>query len=352
MSLFKECVVKPLNINKNKGFSGIPIPLAKLSKVTNFIEPQKNIIIGGRPNSGKSSFIDYNYFINVFKWWTSLPEEERPKLKFLYFNMRRNVRVKLQKWLCLYLKLEYNVLIDIPTLNNGIGKLYDLDEETEAQVLSACEFFNDLEDNHLLLYNGRRTPSDIYDTVEGYMKTIGHENEYDHTFKLDDKHAGQYTFVIIDNVEYLMTEHDGFGLLTPDLLKSKFCEYLDLLKNKYNLINVVNVPTRNTYTRSYKDSEPTYKDLGVFNNIADLGIVLYNPFNENNLKYNGYPVESLFINGKNRFRTLTVVSNQEGLENQTLGLFFVGECGYFAEAPHPTEKDKFEEKLEILRQLH
>jgi hypothetical protein len=257
----------------------------------------------------------------------------------------------MQKWLCLYLKLEYNIVIDIPTLNNGIGKMYDLDEETEAQIMSASEFFNDLEHDNLMLYNGRKTPSDIYHTVEDYMKTIGYENEQG-DFILDDKYANQYTFLIVDNVEYLLTEHDGFGLLTPDLLKSKFAEYLDKLKYKYNLINIINVPTKTTYTRSFKDSEPNYKDLGIFNNIADLGIVLYNPFNENNLKYNGYPVESLFINGKNRFRTLTIVSNQEGLENQTLGLFFLGESGFFAEAPHPTEKDKFEEKLEILRNIH
>jgi hypothetical protein len=352
MSLFQEYVLKPYKINKVKGSNGIPIPLDKLSKVTNYIEKSKNIIVSGRPNSGKSTFIDYVYFINIFKWWTKQPAEERPKIQFLYFSMRKNLKVKFQKWLCLYLKLEYNIIIDIPTLNNGIGKLYDLDEETEAQIVSAYEFFDELENNHLIIYNGRRTPSDIYFSAEEYMKSIGHINEYDNSYTLDPSHAGQYTFLIADNVEYLLTEHDGFGVLSGDLLKKKFTEYLDQLKFKYNLINIINVPTKTTFSRGPRDTEPNYKDLGIFNDIADLGVVLYNPFNENNLKYNGYPVESLFINGKNRFRTLTVVSNQEGLENQTLGLFFIGECGYFAEAPHPTQKDKFEEKLEILRELH
>jgi hypothetical protein len=351
MSLFQEHIIKPLQINQNKTYPGIPVPLVKLSKITNYVEKTQNIIIGGRPNSGKSSFIDYTYFINVYKWWQNQPEDHRPKIKFFYFSMRKNIRVKVQKWLCLYLKLEYNIVIDIPTLNNGIGKLYDIDEDTNAQIMSAYDFFNDLEVNSLSLINGRRTPSDIFNTVEEYMLKIGHINDHGN-YILDDDYSGQYTFLIVDNVEYLLTEHDGFGVMNPDLLKRKFCEYLDILKNTYNLVNIINVPNRSIYARSYKDTEPNYKELGVFNDIADVGIVLYNPFNENNLKYNGYPVESLMIRGKNRFRTLTVVANKEGLENQTVGLFFLGECGYFAEAPHPTEKEQFEEKLEILRELH
>jgi len=351
MSLFQDHILKPLELNQNKEYPGIPIPLNKLSKVTNYIEKTQNIIIGGRPNSGKKSFMDYIYFIQVYKWWQEQPENIRPKIKFFYFNMRKNLRVKLQKWLCLYLKLEYNIIIDIPTLNNSVGKLYDIDEETRAQIISAKEFFNELEEGPLTLINGRKTPSEIFNIVEDYMLEIGRVNDHG-TYYLDDKHVGQYTIILVDDINCLLSETDGFSLMDTDRLKRKFAEYIDKLKNIYNTTNILIVPNKSTYSRSFKDTEPSYKELGIYNDIADVGIIAYNPFNENHLKYNGYPIESLMIRGKNRFRTVTIVTNKEGLENQTLGLFFIGECGYIAEAPHPTERELFEERIEILRELH
>jgi hypothetical protein len=350
MSLFEEHIKAPVQFFQARGNSGIPTPLKKFSKVTNNIERGQNIIIGGRRNSGKTSYMDYNYFISVFKWWMDLEYEERPKIKFFYFSMKRSIRIKLQKWLCLYLKLEYNTIIDIPTLKNGVGKLYDLDDEVKAEIMSAYEFFNTLEDGHLHLDGGKQTPSNIFNTVEKYMKKIGSVDTHGN-YSLNNSHLGQYTFVLIDNIEYLQSESDGFSMMTPDMLKKVMCDYLDTLSKVYGTTNIVCVPTTSNYSRSAKDTEPTYKDIGVFHDIADLGIVVYNPYNENNLKYCGYPIDSLVIKGKNRFRTATAVTNKEGVENQTVGLFFIGECGYYAESPHPTDVMAFEEKIEQLKTM-
>lgn len=347
MSLFEEHIKNPVRISQEKDNSGIPMPLKRFSKVTNYAEKGQNIIIGGRRNSGKTSFMDYTYFISVFKWWVGLDEEERPKIHFFYFSMKRSTRIKLQKWLCLYLKLEYGTIIDIPTLKNSVGKLYDLDDEVKGEIMSAYEFFGMLEDNMTILEK-KQTPSSIFNTVENYMKTIGSLDSHDN-FSLDRKHAGQYTFVLIDNIDYLETETDGFSMMTPDMLKRTMSDYLTILAGKYKTTNVVCVPSTINFSRSAKDTEPTYKDIGLFHDMADLAIVVYNPFSENNMKYGGYPIESLMINGKNRFRTATVVTNKEGVENQTIGLFFIGECGYYAESPHPTNVMEFEAKIEELK---
>ena len=57
------------------------------------------------------------------------------------------------------------------------------------------------------------------------------------------------------------------------------------------------------------------------------------------------------IRGKTRLRTISVVRNPEGLENVTIGCWFLGECGYFAETPHPTQEEDMEEKLNQLNML-
>lgn len=349
MSLFDEHIKNPVRVALDRGTAGIPIPLKRFSKATNYIERGQNIIIGGRRNSGKTSFMDYTYFLSVFKWWTELEEEERPNIKFFYFSMKRNIRVKLQKWLCLYLKLEYNTIIDIPTLKNAVGKLYELDDEVKAEIMSAYEFFDMLEEN-MTIKGGKQTPSSIYNEVENHMKKIGHFDAHDN-YHLDEAYRNQYTFVLIDNVDYLQTESDGFSMMTPDMLKRSMADYLMDLKEIYKTTNIVCVPSTINFARSAKDTEPNYKDIGIFHDIADLGIVVYNAYNENNLKYGGYPIESLVIKGKNRFRSATVVTNKEGVENQTIGLLFIGECGYYTESPHPTDVMEFEEKIETLKTL-
>jgi len=350
-SLFETHILNPVREGQRKEHNGIPIPLTRLSKVTNYITRSSNIAIGGRPHSGRTSLMDYTYFISVFKWWHDQDEHSRPKIKFFYFNMRKPARMKLQKWLCLCLKLEYGLQIDIPTLNNDIGKLYDLDEDDKNHISSAYDFFTDLENGPMTFIQGKKTPSHIFNTVRDYMLNIGRVDEHDN-YHLSEDHLGQYTFVYVDNVDYLLTESDEYSSMTPDMLKRRLAEHMDVLKNVYNTINIVSVPSKATNSRLMKDSEPSYKDLGVFEAGADLGIIAYNPYDEGNRKYCGFPIEELVIRGKNRFRTLTVVTNKQGIENATIGAFFIGECGYFSESPHANQPEKFGEIMEVLNTLH
>ena len=350
MSLFEEHISGPVRFGQIRIYKGIPIPLKKLSKITNYIEKGQNIIIAGKSTSGKASFMDYIYFINVFKWWHDLPSEVRPQIKMFYFSMKLSTRMKLQKWLCLYLKLEYNMVIDIPTLNNGVGKLYELDAEDKEKISSAYTFFTDLENGPLTLVSGKQTPTNIFNRVSDYMKTIGRLDEHG-SFSLDQKHEDQHTFVYVDNVDYSQTETDNFSMLPPDMLKRKFGEYIEAFRDVYKITSVIIAPSRPSFTRIARETEPTYKELGLLNDVANIGIVLYNPFNENNTKYGGYPINDMVIRGKNRFRGVSVVRNIQGLENVSVGSFFIGECGFFAESPHPNEPDMFEEKIEMLRSL-
>jgi hypothetical protein len=331
--------------------NGIPIPLGKLSKYTNYIERGTNIVIGGRPTTGKTSFMDYLYFISVFKWWRELdmPAEDRPPLKFYYFNLKERKTIKVQKWFCLYMKLYRDKVIDIPTLNSDIGKLYDLSDSDKEAIQEADEFFDELED-HIVFVNNPQTPSDIYNRVKRDMEECGGYDE-EGNFRYSEENLGMITFVLTNNTERLVPETDGFQMMNTDALKRKFSTYMDDLKNIFNTVNVWIEPSKVSNSRMVRDSEPTYKELGHASKIADIGIVLYNPFNENNNNYQNYPVEKMIIRGKNRLRTATIVRNSRGLENITVGLIFLGECGYFRESPHPNDEDDWDTIDELLREL-
>lgn len=358
MSLFEINLEGPIKNSFNRIDTGLPIHLPKLSKYINYLERSQTIVIGGRQQSGKSSFVDDVYFLRIFHWWFKLgydenghvkPDPNRPKLKMIYFNMRTTEKLKIQKLLCLYLKLEYEIIIDIPTLLNGIGKLYDLDEIQKSAIFAAKEFFDELEEN-LHLINGKQTPSGISNHVKRIMNQYGQVNT-EGKFEYKKSNEGQYTIIIINSTDELLPESDGYHTMGEEDLQKRLGKYLDDFKEQYKSSNIVIKPTKSNNSRIVKDSEASYKDLGVMNKFADVGLVLYSPFEENNNKYLNYPVEELVIRGKNRFKTVTIVRNSNGVSNLTVGLIFLGECGYIRESPHPERKHEFDQIILFLTEL-
>tara|TARA_R110000796_G_scaffold38210_7_gene96316 strand:- start:3893 stop:4945 length:1053 start_codon:yes stop_codon:yes gene_type:complete len=349
MNLYDQYVLDPFHTALDNDDRGIPIPMPKLSKYTNYIEKAQNVFIGGKQTSGKTSYMDYMYFINLFMWWEKLDINERPPLKLIYFSMKSNTRIKLQKWACTYLKLKYDIVIDIPTLNNGIGKLYEVDGDRKKAVEAATSFFALLED-HLELVTGEQTASAIYNTVKREMLKSGTIDESGN-YHLNKDKSNQITMVYIDNTDKVIPESDGNQSATSEGTKRRMAGYINKFKNHFGVTTVAVVPSVLTSPRTFKDSEPSYKELGYYSEISDLGLITYNPFNENNLKYLGYDIAEFSFNNKVRIRTVSIVRNIKGVENVTVACAFLGECGYFRELPSANQTGDLERFMELLSLL-
>jgi hypothetical protein len=351
INYFKEYIKKPLEKGLDQLDQGIPVPFENFGRLTNYIQRGQFIGISGKSNSGKTSFADYVYLVNVYKWWKKLDDSRKPSLKFIYFNMKHNMRNKLQKWACLDIFLNTRRQVDIPTLNGHKGRLYKMGEEELKDVASCAELFEDMFDKGLLtLVNGPQTPTQVFNKVTQEMKKYGDLNQ-DNAFEYDKGHRDQITIVIIDNIDYLLTESDSVGTLDATSLKKKMNDYCVQLRNTYGLTVVAVIPSASNNSRNIKESEPNYKELGVFAKGVDLGIVMYNPFNENNMKYGNYDVSDFVIMGKNRLRFASIVRNINGLENATMGFTFLGENGWFKEMPRAEQSTEVEERIDLLRQL-
>ena len=351
MDYFKTFVEEPLNYGKVYGSTGIPIPLKKLSKYTNYIQKGQSIVIGGKPESGKSAMMDFTYFISVFRWWREQDVATRPKLKMIYFSMKHPTKTKIQKWLCLLLKLEFNIIMDIPTLNNGIGKLRDLDADDLEKIHVCKEFFDEMFEECLSLQSGQITATGIFNRINAIMSDYGKLDKVTNEFTYDKKYERMITLVYIETVDHILTETDTFSTLSANDVKKKMSDYLYELRRTYNLTNIVIAPSKPMMTRMVKETEPSYKEIGLFGATADLAIVMYNAFNESNPNYQGYPISDFVINAKNRFRTATIVRNTNGITNITCGLIFLGENGYFAECPSPNDEQSILNRIETLSQL-
>ena len=353
MSLFDDYVKSPIEYGINNPLTGLKLPkqFSRLHKYTGNIEKGQIITVGGKPTSGKTSFMDFVYVVNILVEWSEMNKVDRPKLKIFYFNLRRSPKLKLQKWLCLWLKLKYDIVIDPSTLNNGLGKIYDLDEDKLEKINEGIEFFKEVEDDALVFISGKNSPSSIFNRLVNYMQTTGAYDASTRSYTPNSDYMNTYNIVCVDNIDCVEGEYDGGSMLSGDYLKRKLFEYMQDLKEIFNMTVVLCVPTKPQNYLRVKDGEPSYRELGQARDISDLGIILYNPYNENNFKYANYSTESFVIRAKNRLRTATLVVNLNGLENVGIGLLFLGECGYFNEAPLAEDEEKITQVLAVLRKI-
>jgi len=357
MGLFRDSVIETLNSGlKLKQHKGIPTPLKELTKYTNYIQRGQYVIVGGRPTSGKRSFVQFNYLLHICKWVIEEFEpNKRPPVKFFYFCPGGDTAYLLQKWTCAYLKLKNQIVIDTATLNGEIGELYSLKNPDFLHVVEAIreaeEFFDEvLEGGIIEIITTHQTATSIKDQLERFM--INEVGEIDHgVFKPNIDWLGYYIFYIIDDVQQLSTESYGNVTLDRQGIYRLMHSFNIELKQKFKINPVIILPVPFSSGRKIQDSLPSYKDLGVFYNGSDLGLIMYNPFNEQNFSYLGFDIkEWIFKGGKFRFRSVTIVRNK-GAQNITKGLMFLEECGYFRELPVPGPETNNEQIQGFLNQL-
>ena len=242
--------------------------------------------------------------------------------------------------------------MDIPTLNGGVGKLRELDSNDLEHIKAAQQFFDELFNETLTVIDGSLTPTGVYNKVKTIMEDYGKTDRKTNHFEYHKENSKMIVLLYIDNLDNLITENDTFGSLDTNGVKKKMYDYIVELKKLYNLTSIIVAPSKPMMTRVVRETEPSYKETGIFGANCDLAIVMYNPYHENNNNYCHYPIEDLVINGKNRFRTATIVRNTNGITGVGVGLIFVGECGYIAEAPSSNDLDGFNRIIKLLKPLH
>jgi hypothetical protein len=332
----KDVIDYQNSTTSNKGY-GFPL-LPKFNGIVGNLMQEQVHVVSGLPSSGVSSFIDQNYVMSLLLQWYNTDPNERQKLKIFYYTMKDGELKKLQLLLCNYLKLVDNLRTDITTLNNRVGKLYDFSEDDDLKngVEDATTFFDEVLDEEILVIKDKQyKPTDIFNDIEEYFSTIGSKTSKDE-FVYEDTYEDQITLVIVDPVDYLLPDNEGYGIITGPALDEKFQRQIKSLKKMYKVSFVLAVPSSVGYVRTPKDTEPHFRHLGSYGSVADKGICLYNPINEKNSRF--YDDEALYIseNGNTLMRTWHVVRNTEGIESVHDRMFFLPGTSYLIEHTYKT----------------
>ena len=341
MGLFKDLVLNDLEFGLSNTTTGIEYPFPELSRYANYIRPGEFIAVGGRPMSGKRTFIDFTYVLSVYKQWLAM--ENKKPLKIFYFGIKSaSLKMTLKRWLCTHLMMKHGMVIDTNTLDpNSLGKMYDLREtafqDNVQYIMDTEEYFDEMLEDTVQFIPGAQTPAGIFSTVRDYMLTIGeaHENpnKLGMTYELDAEHEGQLTIVIVDDANRLTTDIHNFAPMNKDELQSVFCQYMNQLAKTYTCTPVVGVPSKTSMSRNPKDSEPSYKELGIYASTTTKAFIMYYPFNEGQSTYANKKVSDYNIGETNKLRSIYLARNETGISNIEMLVIMLEGSGWFTKIP-------------------
>ena len=316
---------------KNKGIStGMP-------RLDRYITLRRKLyyMIFGATGSGKSSLLYNTFILNPLD---IMIEQKLPtKLKYILFSMERSKLYIQAKWMVRKIFLTEGVLIPISKLLHwGQDKL---SPQEYKLVKSYEDYFNFLE-AHIDIYEGNRSPNDIFRIVKGYSEENG-----------EDKQISDYkkVYVPTNENELVIVCIDHFGLTrvvkdhpTKKQAIDKLSESLQYFRDHlgYSVIGVsqMNRDMSNPLYQKLDSFEPhidTIKETGTTAEAADIIISLFDPirFGTNDKFYGDVNKFKCPDTGHKYFRNLKILKNSFGPDEGSIGTVFQGETGIFASLP-------------------
>lgn len=350
-------------------------------------------LIGGESGTGKTSLVDQMFVLNPYQWYRMNQDKTDVRLRIIYRSMERSKKFKLAKWVAQRLWTHYHILVDVPTLLGwGMNKRV-LPNEVMDKVIECKDYFDEMfeivnitdgADNPTGIYKqcisislteGKLLKSDgdrIYlhtdtsmkgkeiktfsgqhyeTTSQGIVKYYEVIKIYDKQYKIYQydtnyfpEHENSLNVLLIDHIGKLRHERGFNDKQTLDKGSDYFGELRDIFGWTPVVISQFNRNISSIDRRVKTDLSPEkqdFKGTGDIYEDCDFAMGLFNP-RENGLDvFKNYNLHKLTNNrGYNRFRSIHILKNTYGIDNITMGLNFIGECGYFDEMPLPSELDE------------
>lgn len=355
------------------------------------------ILFGGMPGTGKTAIVDSYFLLNIFLWWkrTRALGETDIVPYWTYRSMERAIFMKVAKWICYLMYLEYGVVIDVPTILCKSNALYDIKEKAVkidgkdvplTKIIKGYkEFFEDQLFKQVEIIPGSENPTGIKRTALRKAYTFGkyiscdgthvYINEvrcasfsdkytdykngellkyvdlriYDKNYRIF-QYEKRYIEKDLNVVNFHISDHIGKldrekFLYDPKQRIDAHSKNMGMMRDIFNWciidISQLNRSIEETLrqVKQGADIKPSdFKGSAEPYENADVVIGMLNPYKLNELDYGGYDIKS-FVDERNnnRFRGLKVLKNSWGVEDLRLAYCFMGECGLIRELPRADE---------------
>ncbi len=377
---------------KSDKISSVPLQIDRMSHILS-IRHANYTLVGGNTGTGKTSFVDEKYVLEPYDWIKAHPELGF-KIRWFYRSMERRTEFKLAKWACNKLYRDTGILMSSDEVLMLDGNR--LSQEKFDLIKKYLDYFEELLD-YVDIQDGTDNPFGIFKPLEEYgYKTgvlfkIRYTDKqvvvYDHSAKYEV--IGPYTEELFEvtragekkyyeEVNYkgqiykVFLKHPLYFPDNPDLYVvpiidhigkvsalegnddrktiNKTSELLSTLRDTFRFSPVV----VSQFNRSLSDIgrmklfkgdlQPQLEDFessAKTQHDADLVLALFNPYRYKSYDadgfYKDYQIRDKMVSpqGHNRFRTLSIIKNSNGVDDVSIGLRFTGEVGSFKSLPLP-----------------
>lgn len=320
---------------KNEGL------LTGFQRLDNYISLKRKMLISviGSPGSGKSAFTNLAFLINPFE---DNLKTKKVKLKIILFSMERSIIFTFAKWMCLKIFQDHGVDLDLGTLLGWYrNKKLTLNEYKYIEMYG--EYFSTLQ-NNLDIYEGQRSPNDIFRIVKEYSEANGKEeniSEFKKKYVAND--PNEHVIVIVDHIGLTKPIKD---YPTKKQAIDRLVEHLQYFRDHLGytcvVVSQLNRDLSNPLYKKMDNFEPhldNIKETGNLGEASDIVLSLFDPIRYNTTDKNYGDVEKFRspINGHKYFRSVSILKNSYGIDGASIGTVFMGQNGLFKELPKSTE---------------
>ena len=335
----------------DKGRSGKNIGLKtgidKLDKYVGGIQRGIYTLIFGLSGAGKSA-------VSLYMIYRTLRDNPEKDIKYVYFSLEMSSELLLAKLMCLYIYEEFGIVISYTELMSWEEILSD---EKYDYIQKSREWLSEISEK-LLIFDEALTAKSFYATIMKLLK------EWGTFYKSDDerrtlyrKHnPDQYVIIVVDHV----------GLCTPESGSSKkqeidtISQYAVSLRERcqvsFIMLQQENRNSSNVERRKMdltECSSEDLKDTGNTFNDCQVCIGVYYPLKHKLKNHRGYPIindaTSDFKGLRDRYRSLCLIKNRQGVSDRLIPVNFLGEIGYYRSLPKPEEVTDWTQYLSLTK---
>jgi hypothetical protein len=365
--------------NHNQGyFNCIPfMGMERLERLIPGIEQDTYYLLTASSGVGKSKLARYLFIHNPYQYIKTHPESDI-QLTIKYFSLEESKKKIILAEISKYLFTKYGLVYSVKQLQSR-GRYNTIDVETLEKIKEA-EVYVDEFLKTVDIVDSIRNPTGIYKYVRDFALTIGTyydkngipltpeevervkaAKEGDQTYKKISyykKHNPKhYVIILTDHISLLQPEAGLTQWQTMAKYSSDYCLHM---RDKFGFIPVnvqQQASAKEQVEYNYKGKsideklEPSLDGLGdnkTTQRDANVVLGLFAPDRYSITEHNGYDVGFF----KDKYRSLNLLKDRDGVSNKKLPLFFNGAVDFFKELPRAEDGVGLGKVYEYINQLN
>lgn len=269
---------------------------ARLQTLVAPFAPKNFSVVGGSTGIGLTSFIDGNIVKNLMLLES---QDFVNPIAIHYFTLGRTELDAVLRLASQYITYKFKIALspsDIRCDKNKSKDIYNVPTGlTEAQTLKyeeniefckncieiAIDWVSEMiASGHLVIHSGNYSPSQILNEMNRCYSEYGELDTDSNKYTPIEEYHNLLVQVVIDGLVNLQPDSLGHGLVVDRELHVLMNDSIKKMRMVYGTAVLISIPTDIKWARSYKDTEPVCKHLGIYGISCDTGLIIYDPVTE------------------------------------------------------------------------